>query len=1672
MKVRKARMLTLLLVTLLLSVLSAFAEASMATVKLEAPVGQPANPFTSITNSAGPFRGRYVDPELLESEGPTRVLIVAGNSLPLKELARYTMSIRATPSIGGSYLAVGVMQAERAKELAENQHVLAVLKDRMIEYDAPVKLPEISSKPDASSLKKLFKPRSEPESGVLGSKPETSLRDVVKIIGADKTWETYNVTGRGTTVAIVDTGVDYGAFSLAHRDSLAKDAEGYPAAFDADSACMAFTNITVTAYATPNGTFIPTNGIDPHVYMLGLVLKFSDLVGGSWFRDMNVTGILSAGEKAHFGVMFQWLYGLDLFPILVVDANRDGVYDTAYADMSFDWSWIPLLYYVLTGEMWPYWAAPWPPEFSFADEVPLIPKGFPLAARDFTHDGVYDLSAGVLGYLLDVWAVAPNVYDRGLVLKPIDPRGNYTCFVNDWIGHGTSCASCAAGRDVGHPLTGAGVAPGSKVMGVVALWIYDLIEAQLWAAGFDLIPGTEDWTFVPGYGLAYGTWNYTGRHKADIISNSWGWPTWAPALQGLPWYDVLSMLEDALTIPGYLDPDYPGTVIVHAGGNGAPGYGTFTPPGYASLPIGVGASTSMSWTSLAFGFAGGYCDDVIPWSARGPTPLGYVKPDLVNIGARGFTATTVWAGLGDGAQAIENFGGTSMATPLTAGTASLIAQAYNQARGAKPTPELTKVLLKSTAKDLGYDAFVQGAGRVDAFSAVRLAVGESGVEIASSATWSNVRSRIELAWSIYSGYLHQAPLPSSPPGPVSDTGWFAGFVRPGGAATTEFTVRNPTSSGVGVAITPVTYKPMVPVLRYEGYTGPMPTDWTGWGWPWGNLTILGKDVVPGDADLMLVSLTVPYQYFDPNGDYVWDRRWGICVQDWDDVNADGMINVAEVYQVNYGYNTGTSNEARLGFPASKFKFTPVVFIYQLEAGGIASIPVPFTVSIQFYKRTAWNWVTVPDSVSVAANSPEVFNVALDVPLDATQGVYEGQIILNITGPYTRVVSVPVSVSVPAVVPTGVLAHDITPSSSTAELYDPCSVNGYFDWTWGYEAGDWKTWLVEIEDPSVVAAFVSCNWTGEMTDIDVFVINPAGIIVSGAMSPHLGNGTFQWRTGTGTTGERVASHTSFMGSPVLGVYTILLHNVLFNGTMYPEKVWGKVELVRLTPRGPTTLPVKPGESASFACTLTTGRMLQNVSITAYLYTSFLVGITPPFISKIPAMGSESFGVTVTVPEGTPVGTYPTLIEISMPELVQPPMYMPVIAFVEVVADSVPPMVHVISPAEGLVLGKTVKFEVHARDELDTVKSVAYSIAGEPYIDMALEADTGLWTADVDTTKLADGAYTLAVNAADRAGNSAVEKLTLTVDNTTPTAKITAPSHAKGVATITVTGEDPNFDRMELCVDGKLAETWTKPGVQSYTWDTAKLTDGAHIVGLVAYDKAGNKATSETAVVIDNTTPLAEIRAPVEGLHLRGTHSVTVYGYDVNFERMELYIDGALARTWTSGGAQTHSWDTATLADGSRAIRIRVVDKAGNSVEKTVMTTVDNTVPSVGITSPTAKAELSGTVSITFSASDTDLKLAQLFIDNSVFDVTGKTSFTWDTRAVGDGSHTIKLVAYDKAGNSAEASATVTTVNVRLATEAARNTYITIGAAVGAAAGLITGIAATWAMLKRKQRPLAR
>jgi subtilisin family serine protease len=88
--------------------------------------------------------------------------------------------------------------------------------------------------------------------------------------------------------------------------------------------------------------------------------------------------------------------------------------------------------------------------------------------------------------------------------------------------------------------------------------------------------------------------------------------------------------------------------------------------------------------------------------------------------------------------------------------------------------------------------------------------------------------------------------------------------------------------------------------------------------------------------------------------------------------------------------------------------------------------------------------------------------------------------------------------------------------------------------------------------------------------------------------------------------------------------------------------------------------------------------------------------------------------------------------------------------------------------------------------------------------------------------------------------------------------------------------------------------------------------------------------------------------------------------------------------------------------------------------------DSTPPTTSITAPANGATVSGTVTVSATASDAvGVTRVELYVDGALHssDTTSPYAFAWNTTAVGNGGHSLQTRAYDAAGN-AGSSATVT------------------------------------------------
>lgn len=94
-------------------------------------------------------------------------------------------------------------------------------------------------------------------------------------------------------------------------------------------------------------------------------------------------------------------------------------------------------------------------------------------------------------------------------------------------------------------------------------------------------------------------------------------------------------------------------------------------------------------------------------------------------------------------------------------------------------------------------------------------------------------------------------------------------------------------------------------------------------------------------------------------------------------------------------------------------------------------------------------------------------------------------------------------------------------------------------------------------------------------------------------------------------------------------------------------------------------------------------------------------------------------------------------------------------------------------------------------------------------------------------------------------------------------------------------------------------------------------------------------------VDTTPPSTSISSPANGASVSGMVSVSASATDnVGVTKMELYIDGTLAVSATSGPI-SYSWNTTLVANGSHNLNTKAYDAAGNvGTSSTITITVNN------------------------------------------------------------------------------------------------------------------------------------
>ena len=1062
-----------------------------------------------------------------------------------------------------------------------------------------------------------------------------------EITGSNSAKQNYNATGNGAVVAIVDTGVDFSNPDIQH--SLARDEINHPIMLDPDGQGIILTNATFFAYIDENEIIRNyTKSIPSHMTSSAYVTKegvfldisqggkgskipiynsffpqigASPIFNGTLSNDMKIgqdnrNYIKSKSGEYRLGVIYQGglsgpLAKIQVVPVLVVDAFIPGVYDTIIPDLSTSWKDYTR-FDLPSGQSANY-------DFDFTDEKPIVlGSGKEFLVFDSNEDGINDYSAGTVGaQVLDVYGVIGNnsteIDDtlnaiNGTLLPALDPDGEFFGIMTDFMGHGTSSAASIVSRgqetyDIYNntkKYSIIGVAPDAKILPVKALWFGDTVYAWLWAAGFE---------------NNNNGWEFSGKPRADIISNSWGVSNF-PSFKSAPGFDVLSLIQSMLATPHSLDDDYPGVVMVSSAGNSGHGYGTIGLPNASPFGITVGATTNNIFVGYGpfkdqprFGSSTNHYNHVVDFSSRGPTSIGDPKPDVMSLGAHGFVPSNVIKPKKDSKdESFSLFGGTSMAAPLVSGSAAILIEEMTK-QSQNYDPFTIKNILMSTAMDMNNDPFTQGSGLTNVNSALDYVHGKNGVFVVTNEnSYENLKKILEPSIENFNHTavgFQQFKLPSHS---LPMTSWFGGQLTAGDRTTATFTITNPTTDEILVDVKPKTLS-LIKHTQFNGTTTPRQQD-----------SILNKtdafipnyvklsDVKPHDglddffddknpipdkSSLLVLNVNFPFeQFMNSTTDVYADdlKISSLYLYDWLDNNNDTKITSDELSLVNRGGSWGTVQEIRVSEPNKKFDGVPLVGIYPVPTRysywlgntNQNSTSMDYTLSASYYQNDKWSMLwPESETITVPSNGASTVNVTLVTPTDLETGVYQGFLnfqsnMHEVNAPISFVVKEPVTENDSTIIIHGKQSDDI--------LYGNGYTKGAFDMTNRYMAGDWRQYYFDIQNEFVNSAAIELSWKSDDTNLAVFVMDPLGKIIqtnvpSGVFGHFLGWPSLDWlgntpfSQGGGFFPVKNKDDTStvlYVPINQTGTYTLLTHSTLFGGNSTTEPLTLAAKFTNISP----------------------------------------------------------------------------------------------------------------------------------------------------------------------------------------------------------------------------------------------------------------------------------------------------------------------------------------------------------------------------------------------------------------------------------------------------------------------------------------------------------------------------
>ena len=370
--------------------------------------------------------------------------------------------------------------------------------------------------------------------------------------------------------------------------------------------------------------------------------------------------------------------------------------------------------------------------------------------------------------------------------------------------------------------------------------------------------------------------------------------------------------------------------------------------------------------------------------------------------------------------------------------------------------------------------------------------------------------------------------------------------------------------------------------------------------------------------------------------------------------------------------------------------------------------------------------------------------------------------------------------------------------------------------------------------------------------------------------------------------------------------------------------------------------------------------------------------------------------------------------------------PVISF-----DKTLPTITNVSINENAVISGTIIITV---DVVDTTGLTAVEFLNdEVLIGTASDLSAPSYSFDTLASNIADGPHLISIKATNSIGNTNKADVNVVISNQGTTISNILPadnSHVRGTITMSAEINDPiGITEVIFNVGGESPRNPTDLLKPAINFDTTRMQEGSTKFNIIATNSVNNETTATTTYVIDNTLPIVTINDIIEGDYLVGngipfTGSITDAN---NIATASLFLGGEeLAKLTTFPNIIT-TIDTIGITEGATKLVLTATDQAGNKSDHSIDVFVDNTKPTLSITTPVEGDIINSDFNIRANVSD-NLELDEVaFYVDDVFHSLAPTADLpiqqVKVSTLAQGQHKITVVVKDKAGNETTASVNI-------------------------------------------------